>query len=153
MRPRQFIRIAIIGVLGAALLGYLLVPPRVASPKEPEYPASARFENVQGTVQVAAQIGANGRVKTVQATGGNPELRSAAEMSVSQWVIESRLPFVGPPSVHLVTFEFRLRGKPSFVDTPALIVKNNLPDRIEIIARPLASDYPPLGQYHQSVTP
>ena len=51
----------------------------------PVYPEMARKMNLSGTVKVVAVISPDGKVKTVQALGGNPLLIQAAEGAISQW--------------------------------------------------------------------
>lgn len=51
----------------------------------PVYPEMARKMNLSGTVKVVAIISPDGKVKNVQAMGGNPLLIQAAEGAISQW--------------------------------------------------------------------
>ena len=113
---------------------------------EPEYPTSVRFENGEGNVRVAVHIGSDGRVTHAQGTGENQILVRAAEKSAGQMIFQPRLPFLKPPHSYQVTFEYKLRGDPSFVDSPPIIEADKLPDRIEIFGKPLVSDYPPVTE-------
>jgi len=54
-------------------------------------------------------------------------------------------------------FIYRLEGKAKVVSIPP-IIKTDLPDKVEISATPLVSDYPPLSDYkpnsqHESEKP
>jgi hypothetical protein len=112
----------------------------------PEYPTSIRFENIEGNVRVAVQIGSDGRVTHAQGTGENQILVRAAEKSAGQMVFRPRLPFLKPPHSYQITFVYKLRGRPSVVDFPPMIEADNLPDSIEIFGKPLVSDYPPVTE-------
>jgi TonB family protein len=123
--------------------------PTVKYMADPTYPQRVRFQNVQGDVRVAIQIGADGRVTQARGIGEDKLLVEAAEQCASQMVFESRLPFLKPPAEYVITFRYRLLGKPSFVDYPPMVEKDGLPDLIEIFGKPLVSDYPPLSTYRQ----
>lgn len=51
----------------------------------PVYPSLARQINLAGTVKVIAVITADGKVKTVEVTGGSPLLIQAAKDAILQW--------------------------------------------------------------------
>ncbi len=51
----------------------------------PEYPALARQQHVQGTVKFAARIGVNGRVVALDLVSGPPLLVDAATTAVRKW--------------------------------------------------------------------
>ena len=52
---------------------------------EPRYPEIARRMNIAGTVKVFAIVAPDGRVKSVEPTGGHPLLIEAARDAISQW--------------------------------------------------------------------
>jgi len=54
--------------------------------RPPEYPPLARQARVQGSVQLTATIGRDGRVQQVQVMSGHPLLVPAAIEAVKQWV-------------------------------------------------------------------
>lgn len=51
----------------------------------PQYPAIAKQAKVQGSVQLGAVIGKDGKVQNVQTESGNLLLASAAVSAVKQW--------------------------------------------------------------------
>lgn len=57
----------------------------------PEYPDIARDAGVEGTVQVQALVGKDGRVMKTQVTKGVPMLNDAAEAAVKRWVFKPAL--------------------------------------------------------------
>jgi protein TonB len=65
-----------------------IVPPSVSSRVLPQYPASALEGGLQGTVIVAALIGANGKPGKVEvrSSSGVAELDQSAIAAVSQWI-------------------------------------------------------------------
>jgi TonB family protein len=52
---------------------------------EPEYPAKARDQGIQGLVVLDLHIGKNGAVRDVALVGGQPVLADAATSAVKQW--------------------------------------------------------------------
>lgn len=52
---------------------------------EPEYPAEARAQGIQGTVVLDVQIGGDGSVTNVDVVSGNALLASAAVQAIKQW--------------------------------------------------------------------
>jgi TonB family protein len=69
---------------------------------EPQYPAEARQQNVQGVVVLRAQIGKDGSVRDLTSIQGPPLLTKAAEQAVNQWQYE-------PYSVDGKTVEIQTR--------------------------------------------
>lgn len=51
----------------------------------PVYPDLARRAHISGVVKLVAVVAPNGSVKSVEPTGGNPVLITAAENAVKQW--------------------------------------------------------------------
>lgn len=137
------VRLIGVSCLTLLLSGCHSLRPNVKLMTEPEYPTSVRFENIEGSVSVFVLIGSDGKVTHAQGTGDNQMLVRAAEKSAGQMIFRPRLPFLKPPHSYQITFEYKLRGNASFVDSPPMIETDNLPDRIEIFARPLVSDYQP----------
>jgi len=107
----------------------------------PEYPVEARSANIQGRVIVSILIGPDGKVLFAKARSGHPVLQKAAEENVRQWVFGPFPPVGEFPIEHAVTYEFKIDGKPAYVVYAPLIL-TFLPDRVEIIGRPVESDYP-----------
>jgi TonB family protein len=58
---------------------------RILTKVAPTYPAVARRMQIQGNVKVAAVVGANGSVKSVEVKGGHPMLAQAAQQAVLEW--------------------------------------------------------------------
>ena len=52
----------------------------------PVYPEIAKRSNLQGTATLKVTVGADGKVKSVSAVGGNAILNQAAIMAVKQWL-------------------------------------------------------------------
>jgi TonB family protein len=59
--------------------------PQLISRVEPEYPAQALAQHIQGAVSLHVQVGADGRVQEVKVAGGNSLLAEAAVAAVRQW--------------------------------------------------------------------
>ena len=55
---------------------------------EPVYPPIAKQARLTGTVRLVFDVTAEGAVKNVRTTGGNPVLASAAEEAVRLWKYE-----------------------------------------------------------------
>lgn len=64
-----------------------ILPPRVLSKVEPDYPESARRQGVEGVVRVKIEINEQGRADSVWVTGssGNDALDEAAMRAVRKW--------------------------------------------------------------------
>ena len=108
---------------------------------EPDYPVAARVHNIQGTVLVTVCFGVDGKVTEADAPIGPPLLAKAAADNARQWVFGPFPPKWEYPQCHSIDYVYRLEGGPSLgVLTPPKI-KTDLPDRVEIIARPFRSDY------------
>jgi TonB family protein len=110
---------------------------------QPDYPLQARSENIQGAVEVEVGIGTDGTVISASGSGGNWILREAAEKNASQWVFGPFPRVAAFPMYRTITYVYKLEGKPIFVAHPPR-VRTFLPDRVEIVASPLASDYGPI---------
>ncbi|HYA64565.1 MAG TPA: TonB family protein, partial [Candidatus Sulfotelmatobacter sp.] len=61
---------------------------RVLYRVEPEYPAEAQAQKIQGAVVLQVQIGADGKVEGVQVVSGPAQLAQAAVDAVKQWRFE-----------------------------------------------------------------
>ncbi|MDR3764768.1 MAG: energy transducer TonB [Acidobacteriota bacterium] len=68
----------------------------------PEYPAVAKKLSIHGTVQLTLKVSADGMVKDVSVTGGNPVLVDASVKAVRQWRYEA----TGKESQEPVKFVF-----------------------------------------------
>ena len=110
---------------------------------QPDYPLRARFANEQGTVNVSVHIGADGKVIFAKGSGAPEMLVKAAEENVSQWTF-GPFPSVSEfPQDHTIQYVYKLTGKPLAVVLEPTI-RTFLPDRVEISATPMVSDYPPI---------
>lgn len=112
----------------------------------PDYPSPARYKGLQGTVVVEVSIGADGQVISAMGSGAHRILVEAAEENARQWVFGPFPAVAEFPLSHKITYVYKLEGNPLVVAVPPRI-KTFLPDRIEIIATPLRSDYPPPESY------
>jgi periplasmic protein TonB len=75
----------------------------------PQYPTIAKQARVQGSVQLKAIIGKDGKVENVQPESGNPLLASAAVNAVKQWRYKPYVLDGNPVEVETtVTVNFRL---------------------------------------------
>ena len=61
-------------------------PPRRIVNVAPVYPAIAQSARVEGTVEIEALIGEDGKVRNVKLLSGRPLLTEAALTAVRQWV-------------------------------------------------------------------
>jgi TonB family protein len=59
--------------------------PALISRVEPEYPAQALAQRIQGSVLIHVQVGKDGQVQQVKVASGNPLLAEAAVAAVRQW--------------------------------------------------------------------
>jgi TonB family protein len=76
---------------------------------EPEYPAEARKQNIQGAVVLEVQVLGDGTVGNIQTVTGNPLLADAAVNAVRQWKYQPNV-VDGQPvqSQTRITIKFRL---------------------------------------------
>jgi TonB family protein len=94
--------------------GVLELPPNVAEASvlhrvEPDYPAEARQQGIQGTVVLSLRIAQNGSVQSATPVSGSPLLAQAAAAAVKQWRFKPRL--VGGRRTEMqtkITLDFRL---------------------------------------------
>ena len=119
---------------------------RVQHIGDPDYPLSARFGNLQGTVKLRVEVDPDGRVIYAKGSGAPDVLVKAAEDSVRTWIFGPFPRIAEFPISHSIQYVYILVGDPKTVAYPPAI-KTYLPDRIEIRAVPLVSDYPPLDKY------
>lgn len=113
---------------------------------DPEYPLAARNRGEQGTVIIHITIGSDGKVTSATGSGAPDSLVKASEENIRHWKFgpfPARCEF---PINHSMRFIYRLEGKAKVVSIPPTI-KTDLPDKVEISATPLDSDYPPLSDY------
>jgi TonB family protein len=96
----------LIGVLAVRCVpgasGQEVLHRKVRSKTTPPYPDLARRLKITGVVRVVVTVSANGAVKDVKLTGGNPVLANAALDAVKEWRFE---PSTGE-STGLVEFRF-----------------------------------------------
>lgn len=78
---------------------------------QPEYPAEARQNNIQGTVKIQVIIQKDGSVTVQNVVEGNPILSPAAIKAVKQWRYEPTL-FDGKPLDVQTTIEVNFTLKP-----------------------------------------
>jgi TonB family protein len=90
-----------------------VVPPKVLTKVDPQYPPEARAEHLEGEVIVKATIGKDGRVSNVRATRSTRDDFAAATIAAArQWTFEPATLEGKPIAVdYALTFRFRLDGK------------------------------------------
>jgi hypothetical protein len=76
----------------------------------------------------------------------------AAEENARQWVFGPFPPVCEFPIHHSIRYVYKLEGKPKVVAIEP-VIRTFLPDRVEISAVPLISDYPPLEEYKPTSKP
>lgn len=101
----------------------------------PTYPVLARMARVEGAVTVEAKIDKDGRVISIRSSGGQELLQRASEQNIRQWAFSP-----GPPgkmgwSEVTIRYVYKLKGSENYYDATS-DVTIDLPDRIEITARP-----------------
>jgi TonB family protein len=64
--------------------------PRAKDTFDPLYPIEAREKHIEGSVELRLVIGADGNVRDVSVTAGNPVLAPAAIDAVRQWTFEPK---------------------------------------------------------------
>ena len=74
---------------------------KIKSQVQPIVPEMARHMNLNGTVRLEVEIGADGIVKSTKALGGHPLLIQSAEQAIRKWRYES-----GSPTKTVVEFNF-----------------------------------------------
>jgi hypothetical protein len=141
-RGRRLLAVGFLACLIPVSCGRLNPFP-VRSIVAPEYPLEAHVNNIEGTVQVNLCVGADGRVTEAIGVGGGPILARAAESDARQWTF-GPLPaaWTYPDCRTVVKYVYRLEGPPASVVISAATVRTDLPNQVEIVARPFASDYP-----------
>jgi periplasmic protein TonB len=77
-----------------------LDPGRLIHMVQPVYPPIAKTAHIEGTVELSAVIGADGRVRDLNVIGGHPLLRKAAMDAVRQWIYKP--PVLNGESVEIV---------------------------------------------------
>ncbi len=84
--------------------------PEAVTRVPPEYPDIARQSGIEGTVQLQALVGKDGKVKDVKVVKGIPVLDDAAVSAVKQWVFKPALTNNKPVAVWVaVPVRFSLR--------------------------------------------
>lgn len=67
---------------------------------QPVYPPIAKTAHIEGTVELSAVIGTDGRVRDLSVVSGHPLLRNAAIDAVRQWIYKP--PVLNGESVEIV---------------------------------------------------
>ncbi len=76
---------------------------------EPQYPETAREQNIQGAVVLEVHIGTNGSVEDVEVVSGAAILAQASSDAVKQWKFKPRVVNGSPVAMQTrVTFDFKL---------------------------------------------
>jgi TonB family protein len=106
---------------------------------QPDYPLPARFDNIQGTVEVQVTILADGKVTFAKGSGAHPILIEAAEQNARQWMFGPFPKVSRFPLYHTIKYEYKLEGVPVGVGSPPTVT-THLPDRVEVVAGRLMGD-------------
>jgi periplasmic protein TonB len=69
----------------SGLIESSLIESRLIHRVEPQYPAEALVQKIQGLVTLDVQIGGEGAVHNIDVVEGNPVLAQAAVQAVTQW--------------------------------------------------------------------
>ncbi len=77
-----------------------LDPGRLVHMIQPVYPPIAKTAHIEGTVELSAVIGTDGRVRDLSVVSGHPLLRKAAIDAVRQWIYKP--PVLNGESVEIV---------------------------------------------------
>ncbi|MGA7239812.1 MAG: TonB family protein [Bryobacteraceae bacterium] len=77
-----------------------LDPGRLIHMVQPVYPPIAKTAHIEGTVELSAVIGTDGRVRDLSVVSGHPLLRNAAIDAVRQWIYKP--PVLNGESVEIV---------------------------------------------------
>lgn len=113
---------------------------RVEGMPTPVYPLNPHVMNIQGTVTIVAAIDTEGKVISATGAGADKALVKAAEDNVKQWrfgPLPQRAEF---PIYHTITFVYKLEGPPANVTLEPPLIRVDLPDRVEVVARPFQDD-------------
>jgi hypothetical protein len=109
---------------------------------DPDYPLTARIKGVQGLVEVTVVIGSDGRVISATAKGSDQLLIEAARQNALAWVFKPFSSDLQARTTHIISYSYKLEGRPSFVDR-APMIDRDLPNSITVRATPIVSDFPP----------
>jgi outer membrane biosynthesis protein TonB len=95
----------------------------------------ARLAQLQGTVKLELEIGNDGKVLSVRASGAHPLLLREAESNVRQWLFSA--PSLGASNKlrHTVEFVYRIEGKELYHD-PQPRIELFLPDKAVLTTNP-----------------
>jgi TonB family protein len=104
----------------------------------PVYPRLAWFAQLQGTVNVDIEVGADGRVRSARATGAHNLLDQAAEENVRNWLFVPS-DVAGSATKLTVKYVYKLEGKKQH-ELSAPEITLDLPDAITIVASPPAPE-------------
>jgi len=102
----------------------------------PQYPLLARLAKVQGSVSLELEVENDGKIVSAKGSGPDRLLVEEAENNVRQWSFAPSTAKESARRHHTIIYVYRLEGQP--VDyNPVPTVWLHLPDRVEIVTRPL----------------
>jgi TonB family protein len=101
----------------------------------PGYPHLARAATLQGTVTVEVDVDSDGNVASKRSSGANELLQRASEANVAQWKFCPASGATGARK-HSIIYIYKLEGPKEYPVDSAPIVSIDLPNRVEIVARP-----------------
>lgn len=115
-------------------------PPGVLQMTYPVYPVTAQCQRVEGDVDLIVKVGVDGKVLSVldgaDAPNANRDLRDAAKENARQWTWGPFPPRFQFPWYHNIRYGYKIEGHPTGVPAWPAIIRTDLPNRIDIVARP-----------------
>ena len=87
---------------------------------------------LQGSVSIEIEIGADGKVASAKAAGGDPILQRAAEKNLRLWRFDSPRDAKNLPLRHSIVYVYKLVD--AYMKCPDIVF--HLPDRVEISEEP-----------------
>ena len=101
----------------------------------PGYPSLALQAQLQGTVSVQVEIGADGKVLSAKGSGAHTLLVRAAEENARQWTYDAIGTEGNSARKQTVVYVYKLAGKEKYYERcPVVII--DLPSRVEITGHP-----------------
>jgi TonB family protein len=109
--------------------------PRVKHVVVPAYPRLAWFAQLEGTVNVDVEIGADGHVLSAAATGAHNLLDQAADENARNWLFVPSDSAGASARKLRIKYVYKLEGKKQH-ELSAPEITLDLPDAVTIVARP-----------------
>jgi len=101
----------------------------------PTYPHLAWMAHLQGVVSMQLEIGQDGKVESVKASGADALLRKQSEDNVRLWTFGPFCEGTAFPVRLEVKYTYKLEGDPEYyMSQPKVLI--TLPNQVELVARP-----------------